>query len=89
MPAWGVHIFSLVEWLLAMGLVWNYADAERGNHRGWRTLTWGCFHCTRAAYVRATQHFFGSGGAGLATWRRQGAFTMMGNIGMCVAAGEL
>ena len=34
-PTWGVHIFSLVEWLLAMGLVWNYADAERGNHRGW------------------------------------------------------
>lgn len=32
-PTWGVHIFSLVEWLLAMGLVWNYAERDRGDRK--------------------------------------------------------
>lgn len=88
-PTWGVHIFSLVEWLLAMGLVWNYADAERGNHRGWRTLTWGMLPLHASGICACTQHFFGN--AATLDWlvAAQGAFTMMGNIGMCVAAGEL
>jgi len=88
-PTWGVHIFSLVEWLLAMGLVWNYADAERGNHKGWRTLTWGMLPLHASGICACTQHFFGN--AATLDWlvAAQGAFTMMGNIGMCVAAGEL
>ena len=51
--------FDLVEWLLAMGLV-NYADAERGNHRGWRTLTWGMLPLHASGICACTQHFFGN-----------------------------
>ena len=88
-PTWGVHVFSLVEWLLAMGLVWNYADCERGNNNGWRTLTWGMLPLHASGICACTQHFFGN--VASLDWlvAAQGAFTMLGNVGMCVAAGEL
>ena len=88
-PTWGVHIFSLVEWLLAMGLVWDYAERDRGNNRGWRTLTWGMLPLHASGICAITQHFFGN--VSSLDWlvAAQGAFTMMGNVGMCVAAGEL
>jgi len=88
-PTWGVHIFSLVEWLLAMGLVWDYAECDRGNNRGWRTLTWGMLPLHASGICAITQHFFGN--VSSLDWlvAAQGAFTMMGNVGMCVAAGEL
>ena len=35
-PTWGVHVFSLVEWLVAMGLVWDYADVS--GEPGWRKV---------------------------------------------------
>ena len=88
-PTWGVHIFSLVEWLLAMGLIWDYAECDRGDDKGWRMLTWGMLPLHASGICACTQHFFGN--AASLDWlvAAQGAFTMMGNVGMCVAAGEL
>jgi hypothetical protein len=88
-PTWGVHIFSLVEWLLAMGLVWNYAERDKGDDKGWRTLTWGMLPLHASGICACTQHFFGNPASLDWLVAAQGAFTMMGNVGMCVAAGEL
>ena len=88
-PTWGVHIFSLVEWLLAMGLVWDYAERDRGDDKGWRTLTWGMLPLHASGICACTQHFFGNPASLDWLVAAQGAFTMMGNVGMCVAAGEL
>jgi hypothetical protein len=88
-PTWGVHIFSLVEWLLAMGLVWDYAECDRGNDKGWRMLTWGMLPLHASGICACTQHFFGNPSSLDWLVAAQGAFTMMGNVGMCVAAGEL
>ena len=50
-PTWGVHVFSLVEWLVAMGLVWEYAAAGGVEVE---VLTWGMLRCTpRGVRMRA------------------------------------
>lgn len=38
LPTWAIHISSLLEWLVAMGLVWRIGIAS-GNPK-WKGLTW-------------------------------------------------
>ena len=38
LPTWVIHVSSLLEWLVAMGLVWRLGIAS-GN-RTWQGLTW-------------------------------------------------
>lgn len=40
---WGVYIFSFVEWLFAMGLIWDYVECDCGDDKGWCMLMWGMF----------------------------------------------
>ena len=86
-PTWGVHVFSLVEWLVAMGLVWSYADASK--NKGWRALTWGMLPLHASGVCACAQHFFFN--APDLEWlvAAQGALTFAGNAGMCVAAGTI
>mmetsp|Transcript_38476 Transcript_38476/g.121219 ORF Transcript_38476/g.121219 Transcript_38476/m.121219 type:complete len:150 (+) Transcript_38476:389-838(+) len=44
-PTWTIHVSSLLEWLVAMGLVWRLGTAS-GNLK-WRGLTWGLPFPTR------------------------------------------
>ena len=86
-PTWGVHVFSLVEWLVAMGLVWEYAAAV--GVKEWRWLTWGMLPLHASGVCACVQHFFFN--APDLEWlvTAQGALTMAGNAGMCAAAGKL
>ena len=86
-PTWGVHVFSLVEWLVAMGLVWEYAAAS--GVKEWRWLTWGMLPLHASGVCACVQHFFFN--AADLEWlvTAQGALTMAGNAGMCAAAGKL
>jgi hypothetical protein len=52
---WLIHVSSLIEWLVVMGLVWKFADATK--NETWRGVTWGkrlfrtliaCFPCRLA-----------------------------------------
>ena len=86
-PTWGVHVFSLVEWLVAMGLVWQYAETSK--NKGWRRLTWGMLPLHASGVCACAQHFFFN--ANDLEWlvTAQGALTFAGNSGMCYAAGEI
>ena len=86
-PTWGVHVFSLVEWLVAMGLVWEYAEVS--GEKAWRTLTWGMLPLHASGVCACVQHFFFN--APDLEWlvTAQGALTMIGNSGMCFAAARL
>ena len=75
----GGTVFSLVEWLVAMGLVWEYAEVT-GNRV--RTPTWGMLPLHASGRrVRAALLLQRRGSGGLVT--AQGALTMAGNAG-CV-----
>lgn len=86
-PTWGVHVFSLVEWLVAMGLVWSYAETSA--NKGWRALTWGMLPLHASGVCACAQHFFFN--AADLEWlvAAQGALTFVGNAGMCAAAGVI
>lgn len=53
---WAIHVSSLIEWLVAMGLVWQYADVC-GNPK-WKGLTWGMLPLHTSGICACTYHFF-------------------------------
>jgi hypothetical protein len=50
------HTDLQVEWVVAMNLVWQYAEAT-GNPR-WKGLTWGMLPSLGSAMCACTWHFF-------------------------------
>ena len=83
-PTWGVHVFSLVEWLVAMGFVWDYGT--RTQHRGWKLLTLAMLPLHASGICAVTQHFFNNDPSLEWLVALQGAFTMGGNISLLYAA---
>lgn len=83
-PTWGVHVFSLVEWLVAMGFVWDYGT--RTQHRGWKLLTLAMLPLHASGICAVTQHFFNNDPSLEWLVALQGAFTMVGNISLFYAA---
>lgn len=55
-PTWVIHTSSLVEWLVAMGLAWRYAEAA--NRPEWRGVTWGMLPLHTSGIVACTYHLF-------------------------------
>ncbi|XP_073220579.1 uncharacterized protein [Cicer arietinum] len=39
LPTWAVHVSSVVEWIIAMALVWQYG--EKSGYQAWKGLSWG------------------------------------------------
>lgn len=53
---WIIHVTSLVEFLVAMGFCWRWADAV-GNPR-WKGLTWGLLPLHSSGITACTYHLF-------------------------------
>ncbi|KAK3265745.1 hypothetical protein CYMTET_25601 [Cymbomonas tetramitiformis] len=84
LPTWTIHISSLVEWLVAMGLVWKYAEVS-GNPR-WKGLTWGMVPGHTSGICACTFHFFYNSPALNSVVALQALLTVVGNITLAVAA---
>ncbi|CAI7867228.1 unnamed protein product, partial [Closterium sp. NIES-53] len=56
LPTWIIHVASVVEWVVAMALVWQYGAAE--SRRAWRGLAWGMVPLLMGAMCACTWHFF-------------------------------
>ncbi|KAM4085794.1 hypothetical protein ACJW30_10G054300 [Castanea mollissima] len=39
LPTWAIHVSSVVEWITAMALVWQYG--EQSGYESWKGLSWG------------------------------------------------
>ena len=55
-PTWIIHTSSLVEWLVAMGLAWRYADVV--NRQEWKGVTWGMLPLHTSGIVACCYHLF-------------------------------
>jgi hypothetical protein len=55
-PTWAIHTSSLVEWLVAMGLAWRYAEASATP--AWRGVTWGMLPLHTSGIVACCYHLF-------------------------------
>jgi uncharacterized membrane protein len=55
-PCWIIHVSSLVEFLVAMGFIWRWADVVQ-NQR-WKGLTWGLLPLHSSGIAACTYHVF-------------------------------
>jgi hypothetical protein len=83
-PTWVIHVSSVLEWIVAIHLVWRYADAT--GYKAWRSLSWGMLPSLISAMCACTWHFFDNVPSlnWIVTW--QAATTLIGNITLMAAA---
>ncbi|KAI4311687.1 hypothetical protein MLD38_036563 [Melastoma candidum] len=84
LPTWTVHVSSVVEWITAMGLVWQYGEVS-GNE-SWKGLSWGMVPLLGGAFCACVWHFFYNSESLEVLVAIQAALTVLGNATMCLAA---
>jgi hypothetical protein len=84
LPTWVIHISSVIEWALAIWLIWQYD--KQNPDRGWRGLAWAMFPALVSAMCAVTWHFFDN--ADSLEWlvTVQAALTLIGNSTLAIAA---
>lgn len=83
-PTWTTHISSVVEWVTAMALVWQYG--EKSGYESWKGLSWGMVPLLGGALCACTWHFFYNSESLEVLVAIQAALTVIGNLTMCIAA---
>ncbi|CAA6673614.1 unnamed protein product [Spirodela intermedia] len=84
LPTWAVHVSSVVEWVTAMVLVWEYGD--KPGYESWKGLSWGMVPLLGGALCACTWHFFYNSESLEILVALQAALTVIGNFTMCIAA---
>lgn len=84
LPTWAIHVSSVVEWVTAMILVWQYGEAS--GYQSWKGLSWGMVPLLGGAFCACTWHFFYNSESLEVLVALQGALTFIGNATMCIAA---
>ncbi|KAI3522520.1 hypothetical protein L1887_00365 [Cichorium endivia] len=84
LPTWAIHVSSVVEWIAAMILVWQYG--EKSGYESWKGLSWGMVPLLGGAFCACTWHFFYNSESLEVLVAIQGALTVIGNATMCIAA---
>ncbi|KAK5777608.1 Ycf49-like protein [Gossypium arboreum] len=84
LPTWAIHVSSVVEWITAMALVWQYG--EKSGFESWKGLSWGMVPLLGGAFCACTWHFFYNSESLEVLVALQAALTVIGNATMCYAA---
>ncbi|MDB9313645.1 DUF2499 domain-containing protein [Spirulina sp. CS-785/01] len=82
-PTWMVHVSSVIEWILAIWLVWRYAEVTRD--RVWYGLSLAMFPALLSAMCACTWHFFDNPPDLDWLVTLQAALTVLGNFTLCWA----
>jgi len=83
-PTWAIHFSSVIEYLLAMNLVWRYSEVT-GNEK-WKGLTWGMLPLHASGVCACTYHFFYNPSSLQFLVTMQAGFTLLGNLTCAIAA---
>ncbi|MEO1402959.1 MAG: DUF2499 domain-containing protein [Cyanobacteria bacterium J06635_1] len=83
-PTWIVHVSSVVEWIVAIWFIWQYAELSQ--RLAWRTLSFGMLPALISAMCACTWHFFDNASALSWLVTLQAAMTVVGNCTVCAAA---
>ena len=84
LPTWVIHVSSLVEWLMAMGLAWEFAEVTK--RPAWKGLTWGMVPCHASGIAACTFHLFYNAPALSSVVAMQAFLTVVGNSTCALAA---
>ncbi|KAA8522304.1 hypothetical protein F0562_012977 [Nyssa sinensis] len=77
LPTWAIHVSSVVEWISAMALVWQYG--EKSGYESWKGLSWGMVPLLGGAFCACTWHFFYNSEALEVLVALQAALTVIGD----------
>jgi hypothetical protein len=83
-PTWAIHFSSVIEYLIAMSLVWKYAEVT-GNEK-WKGLTWGMLPLHASGICACTYHFFYNPSTLQFLVSTQAGLTLLGNLTCAIAA---
>lgn len=89
LPTWVIHISSVLEWAIAMWLIWSYSKAS--SHfdpqlsSAWKGLALGMMPALVSAMCACTWHFFDN--SAYLEWlvTVQAATTLIGNCTLAIA----
>lgn len=83
-PTWMVHISSVVEWIVAIWLIWRYGELLK--NPAWKGLAVGMLPALVGAMCACTWHFFDNSEALEWLVTVQASMTVLGNVTLCLAA---
>jgi hypothetical protein len=83
-PTWIIHVSSVIEWVVAIWLIWRFAEVS--GDATWRSLSFAMLPAFVSAMCACTWHFFDNAPSldWLVTF--QAAMTVVGNCTLCLAA---
>ncbi|WP_218081606.1 DUF2499 domain-containing protein [Anthocerotibacter panamensis] len=83
LPTWIIHISSILEWILAIALIWRYG--ERTGNPVWQNLAWAMLPALIGAMAVVTWHYFDNDPALQWLGNVQAGTTLLGNITLMMA----
>lgn len=83
-PTWAIHFSSVIEYVLAMDLVWKFSQVTKNEK--WKGLTWGMLPLHASGMCACTYHLFYNPSVLKFLVYMQAGFTLLGNITCMVAA---
>jgi peptidoglycan/LPS O-acetylase OafA/YrhL len=83
-PTWVIHVSSVIEWIVAIWLIWKYGEAT-GN-RGWWWLAIAMLPALISAMSACTWHFFDNTPSLDWLVTLQASTTVLGNFTLMLAA---
>jgi len=83
-PTWIIHFSSVFEYLIAMNLVWKYAEVTENPK--WKGMTWGMLPLHASGVCACTYHFFYNPSELQYLVSTQAGLTLLGNITCMIAA---
>ena len=82
-PTWIIHISSVIEWVLAIWLIWTYSEVSR--NPAWRALSLAMLPALVSAMCACTWHLFNNPPSMEWLVTLQALTTLVGNMTLCVA----
>jgi Protein of unknown function (DUF2499) len=83
-PTWAIHFSSVLEYLVAMQLVWQFSEAT-GNEK-YKGLVWGMLPLHASGICACTYHFFYNAPSLQFLVTAQAGLTLLGNLTCMLAA---
>lgn len=87
LPTWAIHVSSVMEWWICMGLVWEIGSV--GRNPSWKSFSWGMLPLLGGAMCACTWHVFYNSADLNFLVALQAAFTCVGNATLWYSASRL
>jgi len=83
-PTWIIHFSSVIEYVIAMDLIWKYAEVTKNEK--WKGMTFGMVPLHASGICACTYHFFYNPSSLQFLVTMQAGFTLLGNLTCAIAA---